>query len=51
MDKETLIAKQKELDKKYINEGLTDEIIDQQIELNKQRNKYNINVTDEDFVQ
>ena len=51
MDKETLIQKQKELDEDYIKYGLTDDIIDRQVELNKQRNKYDLNVTDEDFVQ
>lgn len=47
--------RQKRLNQKYEQEGLTDEILDKQIELNKLRNKYDI--TDEtekiyeDFVQ
>ena len=51
MDKETLKAKQKEIDIQYINEGLTNEVLNKQIELNKLRNQHNINVSDEDFVQ
>lgn len=51
MDKAELIARQKAIDEEYIKYGLTDEIVDKQVELNKLRNKYNINVTDEDFVQ
>ena len=41
----------KEIDKDYIKYGLTDEIIDRQIELNKLRNEHNLNVSDEDYVQ
>lgn len=51
MDRAELIAKQKEIDEQYIKEGLTDEVLDKQIELNKLRNQHNINVSDEEFVQ
>lgn len=55
MDEQTLIQKQKELDEEYVKYGLTDDIIDKQIELNKLRNEHNINTTaelnDDGFVQ
>ena len=47
MDKAELIARQKAIDEQYIREGLTDEIIDKQIELNKLRNQYNIDIGDD----
>ena len=34
--------KQRSINKKYEKEGLTDEILDAQIELNKMRNEHNI---------
>ena len=46
MDKAELIARQKAIDEQYIKEGLTDEVIDKQIELNKLRNQYNIDIGD-----
>lgn len=39
---EELIKRQKEIDKKYAEEGLTDEVLDLQIKLNQDRNKYDI---------
>lgn len=47
MDKAELIARQKQIDEEYVKYGLTDEIIDKQIELNKLRNEYNIDITDD----
>lgn len=47
MDKAELIAKQKQIDEEYSKYGLTDELINKQIKLNKLRNKYNIDITDD----
>ena len=47
MDKKEYIAKQKQLDQEYLEKGLTDDIIDRQIELNKLRNEYNIDIGDD----
>lgn len=47
MDKAELIARQKAIDEEYVKYGLTDEIIDKQIELNKLRNEYNIDIGDD----
>lgn len=50
-----LALKQKEIDAKYKAEGLTDEVLDAQVELNQLRNKYDIedekNRIYENFVQ
>ena len=47
--------KQRSINKKYEKEGLTDEILDAQIELNKMRNEHNIadekQVIYEEYVQ
>ena len=51
MDKAELIARQKAIDEEYVKYGLTDEIVDKQVELNKLRNQYNIDITDEEYVQ
>ena len=46
---------QKELNMKYEKEGLTDEVLDNQVKLNRKRNKWNIpdedNFIYENFVQ
>ena len=47
MDKAELIARQKAIDEEYIKEGLTDEVIEKQIELNKLRNEFNIDISDD----
>ena len=51
MDRAELIARQKEIDEQYIKEGLTDEVLEKQIELNKLRNEHNLNVSDEEYIQ
>lgn len=52
---EKLRKKQDEVDKLYEKEGLTDEVLDKQIEINKLRHKHNIsdksNRVYDDFVQ
>ena len=47
MDKKELIERQKAIDEEYIRDGLTDEVIDKQIELNKLRNEHNIDIGDD----
>lgn len=42
---------QKLINKLYEKKGLTDEVLDAQIRLNELRNEYNINDSDEEFVQ
>ena len=42
MKKEEIIERQKQLNKMFEEEGLTDEILKKQIELNKKINKENI---------
>lgn len=47
---------QKSIDKKFASEGLTDEILEKQIKINKKRNELNIPdpnelINDEGFVQ
>ena len=46
---------QRDINKRYVEEGLTDEILDQQIKLNKLRNEHDIvdesEIVYEDFVQ
>ena len=54
--KRDINKKQRDLNERYGKEGLTDEILDEQVELNKLRSKYNIVdeteiVNDEGFVQ
>lgn len=53
--KEHLAKKQKEVDELYEKEGLTDEVLDKQIELNKLRHEHDIvdesEVIYENFVQ
>lgn len=39
---EYLAKKQKEIDELYKKEGLTDEVLDKQIEINKLRHEHNI---------
>ena len=59
MNKEKLKSdielRQEELNKKYAAEGLTDEILDEQVKLNQLRNEYDIvdesEVIYENFVQ
>ena len=55
MDKSELEKKQKELDAEFINQGITEELIDKQIALNKLRNEHDINIdkelNDEGFAQ
>ena len=50
-----LNKKQKEINKLYEKEGLTDRVLEMQVELNKERNEYNIPdgefVNDEGFSQ
>lgn len=53
--KEHLAKKQKEVDHLYAEHGLTDEVLDRQIEINKMRNEYDIHdkseTVHEDYVQ
>ena len=54
--KRELDKKQNEINEEYAKNGLTDEILKKQVELNTLRNKYNISdksnvVNDEGFVQ
>ena len=54
--KRELDKKQSEINEEYAKNGLTDEILNKQVELNTLRNKYNISdksnvVNDEGFVQ
>ena len=54
--KRELDKKQSEINEEYAKNGLTDEILKKQVELNTLRNKYNISdkskvVNDEGFVQ
>lgn len=53
--KEHLAKKQKELDELYEKEGLTDEVLDKQIAINKLRHEYDIvdenELVFEDYVQ
>ena len=39
--------RQRKLDKKYNEEGLTDEVLEEQLELNRLRNEYDVNTDDE----
>ena len=52
---EDLAEQQKIIDKKYADEGLTDEVLDMQVGLNKKRNELDIpdgnNLVNGDFVQ
>ena len=52
---EDLAEQQKIIDKKYADEGLTDEVLDMQVALNKKRNELDIpdgnNLVNGDFVQ
>lgn len=52
---EDLAEQQKIIDKKYADEGLTDEVLEMQVALNKKRNELNIpdgnNLVNGDFVQ
>ena len=52
---EHLAKKQKELNRKYAEDGLTDEVLDQQIAINKLRHAHNIpdetETVHEDYVQ
>ena len=43
MDNETLNDMQKKIDEEYLKYGLTEKVVDKQIELNKLRNEHNIN--------
>ena len=47
MDRAELIARQKEIDEQYIKEGLTDEVLEKQIELNKLRNEHDVDIGDD----
>jgi len=47
---EHLAKKQKEVDELYERDGLTDEVLDKQIAINKMRNGHNISES-KDFVQ
>ena len=47
MDKTELEQRQKEIDDEYSKYGLTDEIIDKQIELNKLRHEHDLNLDSE----
>lgn len=52
MDNEEFIKSlQNIVDEKYEEDGAVDVVMDMQICLNKLRNKYNINETNEEFVQ
>lgn len=42
MDKDELNRMQKEIDEIYARDGLTNEVLERQCELNRLRNKYNI---------
>ena len=47
MDKSELEKRQAEIDAEVIKYGITDEVIDKQIELNKLRNEHDINLENE----
>ena len=55
MDKSELEKRQEEIDAEVIKYGITDEVIDKQIALNKLRNEHDINIdkelNDEGFAQ
>lgn len=42
---------QKLVNRAYRKEGATDEVLDMQVKVNGMRNEYNINDSDEEFVQ
>ena len=42
---------QKLVNRAYRKEGATDEVLDMQVKINGMRNEYNINDSDEEFVQ
>lgn len=44
---EEIINRQKQLNKMFEEEGLTDEILNEQLEINRLRNKHNIVLEDE----
>ena len=47
MDATELEKRQREIDEEYCKHGLTDEVIDKQIELNKLRNEHDVNIDSE----
>lgn len=51
IEKKLIKLTQDLINKAYLKEGLTDEILDAQIRLNELRNEYDINETDDEFVQ
>ena len=51
IQKKIVLLTQNMINRAYEKKGLTDEVLDAQIRLNGLRNKYDINETDEEFVQ
>lgn len=51
LQKKLIKYAQKTVTKEYEKNGLTDNVLNAQIRVNKMRNKYNINELDETFVQ
>ena len=51
IQKKLVLLTQNMINRAYEKKGLTDEVLDAQIRLNELRNKYDINETDEEFVQ
>ena len=49
--KYNIINRQRQLDKMFEEEELTDELLKMQIELNKEKNMFDINSEDKEFVQ
>ena len=47
MDATELEKRQRAIDEEYCKYGLTDEVIDKQIELNKLRNEHDVNIDSE----
>ena len=51
IQRELIRLSQKLVNRAYRKEGATDEVLDMQVKVNEMRNKYNINDSDEEFVQ
>lgn len=51
IQKKIISFAQKMITRAYEKEGLTDEVLELQIQLNELRNKYDINETNDEFVQ
>jgi len=51
IQKKIISFAQKMVTRAYEKDGLTDDVLELQIQLNELRNKYNINETDDEFVQ